>query len=85
MSSLFAIFSIYDVRHTVHRFLYTEDEVRLLLSSLAIASLDLDLLFTAGPMTSHFISWRMDRWEAEELEEEFTALRSLDEEPHISD
>jgi hypothetical protein len=85
MSLLLAVLCNNDVRHNMQRFLYTEDEVRLLLTSLAIASLDLDLVFTAGPMTSHFLGWRMDRWEAEWFEEEIAALRSLDDEPYFSD
>ena len=85
MSSLLAVLCNNDVRHNMQRFLYTDDEVRLLLTSLAMASLDLDLVFAAGPMTSHFLDWRMDRWEAEWLEEEFAALRALDDEPYLSD
>ena len=85
MRLLFAVLDNLDTRRTLRCFLHTDDEVRLLLTSLTIASLDLDLVFAAGPMTSHFLSWRMDRWEAEWLEDEYAILRSLDEEPYISD
>ena len=85
MSSLLAVLCNNDVRHSVQRFLYTDDEVRLLLTSLAMASLDLDLVFAAGPMTSYFLDWRMDQRRAEWLDEEFAALRALDDEHYLSD
>jgi hypothetical protein len=85
MPLLLVVLDNNDIRHILQRFLHTDDEVRFLLTSLTIASLDLGLVFAAGPMTSHFLSWRMDRWEAEWLEDEFAILRSLDEEPYISD
>ena len=85
MSSLLAVLFNLDVRHCIQRFLYTDDEVRLLLTSLAMASFDLDLIFAAGPMMSCFLDWRMDQWRDEWMDEELAALRALDDEPFFSD
>ena len=84
MRSLLSIFKNNDTRHTIRLFLFTDEEVRLLLTSRTFASFDLGLVFAAGPMDSHFLTWRLDRLEADWFEAEHELQMTPDEGPELA-